>query len=235
MREQRLSHHQKLGRTVVCVGEQGTLIGLIALADKPRPSAAPAIAALKQVGIKRTIMLTGDHPEAARAIASEVGIDDVEAGLLPQQKVETVRRLDQQERGVVMIGDGVNDAPAMASATVSIAIGGATGVGSDVALETADIALLADDLRRLPEAVGLARYTHRIIRQNLVIALGVIAVLAPTAALGGAPISVAVMFHEGSTVLVVINALRILAWRSTTPTDTDTDAQPATQPMTAST
>lgn len=211
--KQRVTAIQRDGRTVVCVAVGEVLVGLIALADTPRPTAREAIAALKDVGINHTIMLTGDHPEAARAVARQVGLDRVEAGLLPQQKLDTIRKLDREFGGVAMVGDGVNDAPALAAARVGVAIGGATGVGSDVALETADVALLTDDLRRLPEAIGMARFTRTIVRQNITIALGVIAILAPVAALGGAPISVAVLFHEGSTVVVVLNALRILAYR----------------------
>jgi Cd2+/Zn2+-exporting ATPase len=141
---------------------------------------------------------------------------------MPEDKVTRVRALDEKYGRVAMVGDGVNDAPAMANATVGIAIGGAAGSASDVALETADIALLADDLGKLPEAIGVSRFARKIIVQNLVIALGVIAVLAPLAALGGTPISAAVLFHEGSTVLVVVNSLRILAYRPASADDEQT-------------
>lgn len=211
---QQASELQSRGQTLVCVGTDDQVLGMIGLADQPRESAREALADLKAIGIHHSIMLTGDHEAAARFVASSVGIDEVEASLLPEQKLQRIGELAHQRQNVAMVGDGVNDAPALAAATVGIAIGGASGGASDVALETADIALLSDDLRKLPQAVKLARFSQRIIRQNLVIALGVIALLAPAAAMGLAPISIAVLFHEGSTVLVVVNALRILRFNA---------------------
>ena len=202
---------EQQGRTVVAIADTTRCLGLIAVADRPRPEAAPMLAALRRLGIRHTIMLTGDNRRTAAAIAQRVGVDDFLAELLPQDKLTQVRRLDERYGRVAMVGDGINDAPAMANATVGIAIGGALGAGSDIAMETADVALLAGDLGKLPEAIGVSRFARRIIVQNLFIALGVIAVLAPLAALGLTPISTAVLFHEGSTVLVVLNALRILA------------------------
>jgi len=152
-------------------------------------------------------MPTGDHGPAARAIAKAVGVTDVRAGLLPEQKVSAIEGLPSP---VVMVGDGVNDAPAMAAADVGVAMGAA---GTDVAIETADVALMADNLSRLPTAIALGRAARRTITQNVTIALCVIALLAPAAALGFAPLGVAVLSHEGSTVVVVLNALRLLAWR----------------------
>ena len=200
------------GKTVMAIAEDGRPIGVIAMADRPRQGAAEMVRRLKKLGIKKTIMLTGDNSRTAAAVAEEVGIDEAFAELLPQHKMDKVRRLDEHYGHVAMVGDGVNDAPAMANATVGIAIGGATGAGSGVALETADVALLAADLNKLPEAIGVSRFTRWIITQNLVIALGVILILAPLAALGHTTIYAAVSFHEGSTVLVVLNALRILAF-----------------------
>ncbi|MEZ6193290.1 MAG: heavy metal translocating P-type ATPase [Phycisphaerales bacterium] len=210
---QRAIELENAGRTVVAIGDSDRVLGLIGLADRARPEAKQMIGELKALGVHHTIMLTGDNPRTAAAIAQGVGIDQYLAELMPEDKVTRVRALDEKYGRVAMVGDGVNDAPAMANATVGIAIGGAAGSASDVALETADIALLADDLGKLPEAIGVSRYARKIIVQNLVIALGVIAVLAPLAALGGTPISAAVLFHEGSTVLVVVNSLRILAYR----------------------
>ena len=154
------------------------------------------------------IMISGDHRKVADAIAKDVGLDEAWGDLMPEDKVEAIRKLREQAR-VAMVGDGVNDAPAMANATVGIAMGAA---GSDVALETADVALMADDLRHLPFAVGLSRHTRRIIRQNVFVSLGVVAILIPATILG-LGIGPAVAVHEGSTLLVVFNALRLLAYR----------------------
>ncbi len=184
-------------------------LGLIALADTPRPEAGETLQRLQRLGIRKTIMLTGDNERVAAAIARKVGLSEYRADLLPEQKVEAVRALLKQYGQVAMVGDGVNDAPALATATVGIAMGGA---GTDVALETADVALMTDDLRKLPFAVGLSRQARRIIRQNLVVALGIIAILIPTALFGLASISLAILFHEGSTLVVVANALRLLKY-----------------------
>ena len=153
-------------------------------------------------------MISGDNQSAAQSIASLLGLDEAFGNLLPQEKVDTVRQL-QRNGGVAMVGDGVNDAPAMANATVGIAMGAA---GSDVALEASDIALMGDDLSRLPFVVGLSRQTSRIIRQNLWFSLGMVAILVP-ATIFGLRLGLAVLFHEGSTMLVVMNALRLLAYR----------------------
>ena len=208
--QQRAIEMEDAGRTVVTIVDSERILGIIGLADKARPEAREMIAKLKAHGVHHTIMLTGDNRRTAAAIAQSVGIDEYLAELMPEDKVSKVRELDERFGRVAMVGDGVNDAPAMANATVGIAIGGAAGSASDVALETADIALLADNLGKLPSAMSVSRFARKIIIQNLVIALGVIVVLAPIAALGGTPISLAVLFHEGSTVLVVINSLRIL-------------------------
>lgn len=202
---------QALGRTtmIVCLGDE--FLGLIGLADVSRPSAANLASALQRVGIRKLIILSGDNLAAARAIGVELGIDEVRGDLTPEDKLLAIRELAAR-MPVAMIGDGVNDAPALAAATVSIAMGAA---GSDVALETADVALMADDLSHLPFAIALSRQASRVIRQNVWVSLGTIAVLVP-AALFGLQLSAAVIFHEGSTVVVVLNALRLLAFRSPT-------------------
>lgn len=211
---QRLAAMESQGKTVVVIYHDGAVTGMVGIADQPRPAAAAMISHLKQLGIRWTVLLTGDNNATAAAVAKAVGIDESLAELLPQDKLQKVRQLTAQFGRVAMVGDGVNDAPAMATSTVGIAIGGASGGGSDVALETADVALLADDLNKLPEAIAVSRYTRRIIVQNLVLALGVILVLAPLAALGYTTIYASVMFHEGSTIVVVLNALRILEHRT---------------------
>ncbi len=181
-----------------------------AVADTVRPVAREVVAALKRLGVERTVMLTGDNERAARAIARQAGIDEVRAGLLPEEKVAVVKELLARHGAVAMVGDGVNDAPALATATIGVAMGAA---GSDVALETADVVLMADDLAKLPYAIELSRRTRRVIRQNLTFALGVIAVLVGFAFFGAVPLPVGVVGHEGSTIVVVANGLRLLRGR----------------------
>ena len=197
------------GRTVMVVRSGETYLGVIGLQDTPREGAAEVIAALRRLGVKRMIMLSGDNQGVADAIAAKLGLTDARGGLMPEDKVAFIKTLREQAGGVAMVGDGVNDAPAMANATVGIAMGAA---GSDVALETADVALMADDLRRLPFAVSLSRQTSAIIKQNLLVSLGMVAFLIP-ATIFGLKIGAAVVFHEGSTLLVVFNALRLLGHR----------------------
>ncbi|MEJ2555154.1 MAG: heavy metal translocating P-type ATPase [Anaerolineae bacterium] len=185
-------------------------LGVISVADTPRQTARIALQELKQLGIRKTVMLTGDNERVAAAIAQWAGLTDYRANLLPEQKVEAVKSLTAEYGQVAMVGDGVNDAPALAQATVGIAMGGA---GTDVALETADVALMADDLSRLPFAVGLSRATRRVIHQNLAIALSVILLLIATSVAGVVGLSLAVVLHEGSTLVVVANALRLLGFK----------------------
>ena len=201
---------QQTGKTLMWIAEGRTAIGIIALADTLRREAAPTMKALKQTGIAHTIMLTGDNTRSASAIASEIGLTEFRADLMPEDKVTVIRDLVKEYGQVAMIGDGVNDAPALANATVGIAMGGA---GTDVALETADVALMGDDLSKLPFAVGLGRATRAIIVQNLFISLGVIALLIITSLTGIVSIGIAIIFHEGSTLVVVANALRLLGYK----------------------
>jgi Cd2+/Zn2+-exporting ATPase len=161
------------------------------------------------MGIGPSVILTGDHAAAAEHVGQMVGIDETRAQLLPSQKLEILHELEAKYGSIAMVGDGVNDAPALAAATVGIAVGG----GSDVALETADVVLVGVDIARLPTAFALARAARSIINQNLVIALGVISIVAPLAATGFAKLGVAVLLHEGSTVVVVLNSLRLLRWK----------------------
>ena len=199
---------REAGRTTMVVRHGDRELGAIGLMDTPRPAARDALAQLRRLGIKRMIMISGDHQKVAEAIARDVGLDEALGNLMPEDKVEAIKKL-RSEQKVAMVGDGVNDAPAMASATVGIAMGAA---GSDVALETADVALMADDLSHLPFAVGLSRRTRGIILQNVFISLGVVALLVPATVLG-LGIGPAVAVHEGSTLVVVVNALRLLAYR----------------------
>ncbi len=197
------------GKSLMLVQADGQFLGVVALADTPREGVKQVLERLHRTGIRKTIMLTGDNERVGRAVADAVGLDEVQAGLLPADKVKAMEMLGRRHGQVAMVGDGVNDAPAMARATVGIAMGGA---GTDVALETADVALMADDLGKLPFAVDLSRASRRIIRQNLYLALGVVTLLIPATLLGWAGIGLAVLVHEGSTVIVVLNALRLLAY-----------------------
>ena len=199
---------ERRGRTTMVVRRGDGYLGVLGLMDIPRATAARVVAQLRTLGITRMVMMSGDNRRVAEAVAREVGLDEAFGDLMPEDKVAAIKRL-RTEQEVAMVGDGVNDAPAMANATVGIAMGAA---GSDVALETADVALMGDDLARLPFVIGLSRGTSRIIRQNLWISLGMVAVLVP-ATLFGLQLGAAVVFHEGSTLLVVANALRLLAYR----------------------
>ena len=198
------------GKTVMFATLDGQVVGALAVADTLRPGVREVMARLTQAGISQTIMLTGDNARAAAAIARQAGLQDVRADLMPEDKLAALKGLLQQYGLVGMVGDGVNDAPALAHATVGIAMGGA---GTDVALETADVALMADDLSKLPFAVGLGRATRAIIIQNLAIALGVIGLLIITSLTGIVSIGIAIIFHEGSTLVVVANALRLLGYQ----------------------
>ena len=201
---------QQAGKSIMWVAVDKTSIGLIALADTLRREAASTMSALKKIGVEHTIMLTGDNVRSASAIAAQVGLTEYRADLMPEDKLIVIRDLVKEYGQVAMIGDGVNDAPALANATVGIAMGGA---GTDVALETADVALMGDDLSKLPFAVGLGRATRAIIMQNLFVSLSVIALLIITSLTGIVSIGVAVLFHEGSTLVVVANALRLLGYK----------------------
>lgn len=198
---------EALGKTTMLVRADGAFLGLLALADTPRPGMREVFVRLASFGMGQTVMLTGDNEQVAKAVAQSVGITDVRAGLLPEDKLKVIDALMHENQRVAMVGDGVNDAPAMARATIGIAMGGA---GTDVALETADVALMADDLSRLPFAIALSRGSHTIIQQNLWVAFGVVALLIPATLFGLASMGIAVLIHEGATVLVVLNALRLL-------------------------
>lgn len=198
------------GQTVMIVAYNNEIIGLVSVMDLPRKTAKATLEKLKQIGIKHMIMLTGDHQNVGNAIAKQIGITEVKGNLLPEDKVATLKELIKRDKKIAMVGDGVNDAPAMAISTVSIAMGAA---GSDVALETADVALMSDKIESLPFIIGLSRASKRIIKQNIFISLGVVSVLVPITILGLTNIGLAVVFHEGSTLIVVVNALRLLRYK----------------------
>lgn len=194
------------GKTVVFVGN-GSVQGLIALRDSVRPGAPGAVQALRRLGVGAIVLITGDTRETAEAIGRELGISDVSAGLLPADKVRVVEDLARRYGHVAMVGDGVNDAPALAASTVGIAMG---VTGTDVALETADIVLTADELQKIPYAVGLGRQALRVVKQNLILALVMMVVLVASDLLGWITLPWGVVGHEGSTLLVTLNGLRLL-------------------------
>ncbi|MEZ4557032.1 MAG: heavy metal translocating P-type ATPase, partial [Caldilineaceae bacterium] len=185
------------GMSTMIVSHGDRVLGVLGLADTARPGVAAALQELLNLGVRRLVMLTGDNDAVAQRIGAELGVTDVRAELLPAQKLDAIRTLEAEYGAIAMTGDGVNDAPALATATVGIAMGGA---GTAVALETADVALMADDLGKLPFAVGLSRAGRAVIRQNLVIALGVIGLLIVTSVLGLVQLRGAVVLHEGSTI-----------------------------------
>ncbi len=198
---------QNEGKTVVLLGDDKSLFGWIAVRDNVRPNAKRAIEALHAVGVEKVIMLTGDNQRTAQAIAGELGIDEVYAGLKPEDKLAKVRQLSQVYGHVAMVGDGVNDAPALAEATVGIAMGAA---GTDVALETADVALMADDLEKLAYALRLAKRNQSVVRQNLALSAVIIGALVIGAVAGWFTLPIAVLGHEISEFIVIGNGLRML-------------------------
>ncbi len=208
--QQTIEEQQQLGHTVVILGDERPW-ALFAIADTVRPEAVNIVARLKQAGITHTVLLTGDNHYVAEKLARELGVDEVYSELMPEQKVETLARIQETHGPTAMIGDGVNDAPALATATLGIAMGAA---GKDVALESANVLLMSDDLSRLPGMVRLARRTRRVVQINLAFAFAVMAVLMVLAMGGSIPLTLAVIGHEGSTLLVVANGLRLLLpWR----------------------
>lgn len=205
----RMNELESGGHTAMIIHQDDHYLGIVSVMDVARPEVEKTLAELKNMGIHRMVMLTGDHQKVADAIAGKIGITHPMGSLLPEDKVKAIERLIMEEKSVAMVGDGVNDAPAMAKSSVGIAMGAA---GSHVALETADVALMADKLDNLPFAIGLSRKANQIIKQNLIISLGMVAVLVPLTIMGMIAIGPAVVGHEGSTLVVVLNALRLLRY-----------------------
>lgn len=204
-------HYNRLGhegKSTMYVATETSVVGIIAVADVLRPNVMETIQQLHKMGVKHTVMLTGDNQRVAEAIARQIGLTDVRADLLPEDKLTAINDL-KKDGTVAMIGDGVNDAPALATADIGIAMGGA---GSDAALETAEVVLMSDDLSRVSYTIGLSRKMQRIIRANLTFSLGVIVTLAVANLLVGIPLPLGVVGHEGSTVLVILNGLRLLGY-----------------------
>lgn len=203
----RIETLQKEGKTVVLVGNEREIYGTIAIRDGIRPNAKETLQALRKQGIQRIVMLTGDNAATASAIAQETGVDEFFADLKPEDKTTKIKLLEEKYGRVMMVGDGVNDAPALALATVGVAMGAA---GTDVAMETADVVLMGDDLSKLPYALHLAHRTKRVVRQNLALSMIVIAGLVVGSLSGGFTLPIAVIGHELSELAVIVSGLRLL-------------------------
>ncbi|MBN1837818.1 MAG: cadmium-translocating P-type ATPase [Spirochaetales bacterium] len=211
--EKLLESVESAGSTAVIVGREMQVLGVLAVADQPRPEARAAVEELRGLGVRRMVMLTGDNQTTARAIAVQAGLHEYRAELLPADKVAVVQGLVREHGSAAMIGDGVNDAPALAAATVGIALGAA---GTDAALETADVALMADDLSRLGFAVRLSRKVLRIVRQNIWFALALKAVFIALTPFGLTTLWMAVLADMGASLIVIVNGLRALRLESST-------------------
>ena len=205
----RLALHEQQGRSISLLADEEGVLGLFAVADAIKPGARQAIRELRDLDIT-PVMLTGDNPATAQAIAAEAGIDQVQAGLLPQQKLDAIRAMAAQPQQVVgMVGDGINDAPALAAARIGFAMGQA---GTHTATEAADVVIMNDDLRRVPETIRLSRRAHGVLWQNITLALGIKAVFLLLAVFGNASMWMAVFADVGAALLVVFNGLRMLRW-----------------------
>lgn len=225
--EETIARLEGEGRTVVLVSRGGQLAGLVAIADEVRTGAVEALQRLSRAGV-RTVMLTGDNERSAQAIARRVGVDEVHAGLLPTDKIDVVRRLKEQYGAVAMVGDGINDAPAMAVADVGIAMGAA---GTDIAIEAGDVVLMSDDLAKLAYVRELSHRTVSVIRQNIAVSLINVAFMVVAALLGYLGLVSGLLLNEGSAVFVILNALRLLTWKSRNePAPVAVEAPPAAVP-----
>lgn len=208
--ESTVTRYQDEGKTTVVVTADEQILGIIAYADVMRPDAPQVVADLKRRGIKHIVMLTGDHERVARHIADEVGVDELFADLMPEDKVTAVQQVQAKYGPTIMVGDGVNDAPALATADIGMAMGAA---GTDVALETADIVLMGDNLKNIPYVIGLSKKTRQTLIVNLTFAISAIAIMVLLIIFRDLPLPIAVLGHEGGTVLVSLNGMRLLGYR----------------------
>ena len=205
--EDKVRHLQNQGKTAMIIGTEQNILAVIAVADEVRESSKDVIQKLHQLGIKQTIMLTGDNQGTAKAIGEHVGVSDIQAELMPQDKLDYIKQLRSEHGNVAMVGDGVNDAPALAASTVGIAMGGA---GTDTAIETADIALMGDDLRKLPFAVKLSRKALNIIKANITFAIAIKVIALLLVIPGWLTLWIAILSDMGATLLVALNSLRLM-------------------------
>ena len=204
---EKIAEMQSEGKTVMVVSSETSLLALIAVADEVRESSKAVVSRLHELGVERTIMLTGDNKGTARAIGSQAGVSDIQSDLLPEEKLNFIKALQKDHGKVAMVGDGINDAPALAAATVGVAMGGA---GTDTALETADIALMADDLKKLPFTIQLSRKTLAIIKQNIAFSIGVKLLALLLVIPGWLTLWIAIFADMGATLIVTLNGLRLL-------------------------
>lgn len=198
---------QDEGKTIILVGSSKQILGMIAASDQPKENAGKAVSRLKELGIKKVVMLTGDNKATGEAIGRKIGVDEVRAELLPEDKISAIKKLQESNTTVAMVGDGVNDAPALAQADIGVSMGVA---GTDVALETADIALMADDLDQLVYMVKISRKTLSVIKQNIVFSLAVVAFLVISALFGWMPLTTGLILNEGSALVIIANGVRLL-------------------------
>ena len=198
------------GQTVVLISDSKEILGVISIADTIRKDAASLVKKLKAQGVKKVVMLTGDNKRAAEAITKKLGLDDYYAELLPEDKVSILKKLQNEIGIAAMVGDGVNDAPALASADLGIAIGGA---GSDVAMETADVVLMSDEIRKLSYAIGLSRATVKNMKQNIYFAILIVSMLLAGVLFKVVFLSSGMFIHELSVLAVIINAIRLLKYK----------------------
>ncbi len=208
--EAAMAVHEQAGRTVSLLAREDRVLALFAVADTLKPSSAAAVAELRDLGVV-PVMLTGDNRATAIAIAKEAGLDQVRANLLPQDKQAAIQELQQGIGPTAMVGDGINDAPALAQSDMGVAMGGA---GTHTAVEAADLVVMNDDLRRLPEAIRLSRRTHAVLWQNIALALGIKAVFLVAAVFGNASMWMAVFADMGASLMVIFNGLRLLRGKS---------------------
>jgi Cd2+/Zn2+-exporting ATPase len=210
--EDYIRSEEEKGRTAVIIGNSGGISGIISIADSVRPGTKDLVKKLRSQGIKKIVMLSGDNKRAARSISEEIGLDDYYGELMPGDKVDVLKTLQKKYGRTAMVGDGVNDAPALASADLGIAVGGA---GADVAMETADVVLMSAEINKLPYAVGLSRATVRNMKQNIVFAIFVAALLLSGVLIKTVNLSFGMMVHEASVLLVIVNAVRLLSFGRT--------------------
>jgi Cd2+/Zn2+-exporting ATPase len=209
--EERITQFEAQGKTTVLLSDGIEVLGVLAVADTLRNESTTSITELHRVGIRHIVMLTGDSRQTAQALARQLPSLEHRAELLPEQKLSAVEQLKEKYGQIAMVGDGINDAPALASADVGIAMG---GVGSDTSLETADVVLMSDDLSKIPYAIALGKKTLSIIRQNVVLALATKAVFLVLGVFGLTSLWLAVLADDGATLVVILNAFRVLRYRS---------------------